>query len=50
MAFMRPLERFRTTVTSTINSRGTWLAQLVEHTTLDLRVMGLSPMLGKEFT
>lgn len=27
-----------------------WLAQLVEHVTLDFRVMGLSPMLGVEFT
>ena len=26
--------------------RNVWLAQLVEHMTLDLRVMNLSPMLG----
>ena len=30
--------------------RGTWLAQLVEHATLDLRVVGLSPTLGVEIT
>jgi len=26
--------------------RGVWLARLVEHMTLDLRVVGLSPTLG----
>ena len=30
--------------------RGASLAQLVEHTTLDVRVMGLSPTLGVEPT
>jgi len=30
--------------------RGTWLARLVEHATLDLRVVSSSPMLGKELT
>ena len=25
---------------------GTWLAQLVEHVTVDLRIMSLSPTLG----
>ena len=29
---------------------GTWLAQLVEHMTLDLGVVSLSPMLGVELT
>ena len=28
--------------------KGTWLAQLVEHVTLDLGVLGLSPTLGVE--
>ena len=28
----------------------TWLAQLVEHATLDLRVVSLSPVLGIELT
>ena len=32
------------------NARGTWLAQLVEHVTFDLRVVGSSPMLGVEIT
>lgn len=32
------------------SSRGAWLAQLVEQVTLDLGVMGLSPMLGAEMT
>ena len=31
-------------------SRGSWLAQLVEHATLDVGVMSLSPMLGPEIT
>ena len=30
--------------------RGTWLAQWVEHVTLDLRVVSSSPMLGVELT
>ena len=30
--------------------KGTWLAQSVEHLTLDLGVMSLSPMLGAELT
>ena len=30
--------------------RGTWLAQSVEHATLDLWVMSLSPTLGVEIT
>lgn len=30
--------------------RDTWLAQLVEHATLDLGVMGSSPVLGVEIT
>ena len=30
--------------------RGTWLAQSVEHTTLDLRVISLSPTLAVEIT
>ena len=29
---------------------GTWLAQLIEHVILDLRVMSLSLMLGIEIT
>ena len=29
---------------------GTWLAQLEDRATLDLRVMSLSPMLGVEIT
>lgn len=33
-----------------VSSRGNWLAQLVEHLTLDLRVIGLSPTLGVELT
>ena len=31
-------------------NRGTWLAQLVEHVTLDLRVVSSSPMVGVEIT
>ena len=31
-------------------SRGTWLAQSIEHATRDLRVMSSSPMLGVELT
>lgn len=31
-------------------SQGTWLAQSIEHTTLDLGVINLSPMLGVELT
>ena len=31
-------------------SRGSWLAQLVEHETLDLRVVSSSPMLCVEIT
>ena len=30
--------------------RDTWLAQLVEHATLDLGVVSLSPMWGVEIT
>jgi len=30
--------------------RGTWLAPLVKHATLDLGVMSSSPMLGVELT
>ena len=30
--------------------RGTWLAQLIEHVTLGLRVLSLSPMLGIEIS
>ena len=30
--------------------RGAWLTQSVEHVTLDLRVMSLSPSLGEEIT
>ena len=30
--------------------RGTWLAQYIEHATLDLRVVNLSPTLGVEIT
>lgn len=29
---------------------GPWLTQLVEHATLDLRVLSLSPVCGIEFT
>lgn len=29
---------------------GTWLAQLAEHATLDLRVLNSSPMLSVELT
>ena len=32
------------------NSGDAWLAQLVEHTTLDLGVVGSSPTLGVEIT
>ena len=31
-----------------ISHSGAWVAQLVEHATLDLGVMGSSPMLGAE--
>lgn len=34
----------------TITFRGTWLAQVVKHVTLDLRIMSLSPMVGVEVT
>ena len=30
--------------------QGAWLAQLVEHATLDLRVVSLNPMLDVEIT
>ena len=30
--------------------KGAWLVQLVEHATLDLRVVGLSPTVGVEIT
>ena len=33
-----------------IKKKGTWLAQLVEHVTLDLRVMRSSPGMGIELT
>ena len=33
-----------------LRHEGTWLAQLEELATLDLRVMSLSPMLGLEIT
>ena len=33
-----------------MKTRGTWLAQSLEHATLDLRVVSLSPMLGVEIT
>ena len=32
------------------NREDTWLAQSVEHMTLDLETVGSSPMLGVEFT
>ena len=32
------------------NGGGVWLAQSVERETLDLRVVGLSPMLGADVT
>ena len=31
-------------------SRGAWLVQLVEHMSLDLRVVGSGPTLGMEIT
>ena len=31
-------------------ARGTWLVQSMKHATLDLRVVGSSPMLGVEIT
>lgn len=34
----------------TVSERGIWLAQSVEHATLDLRVVGSSPVLGVEIT
>jgi len=33
-----------------IHIGGTWLAELAEHVTLDLRVMSSSPTLGVELT
>ena len=30
--------------------KAAWLAQLVEHVTLDVKVVGLNPMLGVEIT
>lgn len=50
MAFVRPLEKFRTIVSNHTNNRSVWLAQLGGHATLDLRVVGLSPALDVEFT
>ena len=38
------------TFTSFIFLWGTWLAQSVEHATLDLGILSLSPMLGVEIT
>jgi len=37
-------------VLTNIESWGAWLAQLVEHATLDLRVVNSSPMLSIEIT
>ena len=36
-------------ITQNLKFGGAWLAQPVEHATLDLRVVSLSPMLGIEF-
>ena len=33
-----------------VENRGTWLAQSVEHETLDLGIVSLSPTLGVEIT
>ena len=33
-----------------VGEQGAWLAQSVQHSTLDLRVVSSSPMLGREFT
>ena len=37
-------------VKTTKRLRGAWLAQLVEHATLDLEIRSLSPVLGVEIT
>lgn len=50
MAFIRPLEKFRTIVNNHTNNRGVWLAQSGGHATLDLGVVGLSSALDVEFT
>ena len=39
-----------TKISSIFCLRGTWLAKLVEHRTLDLGVVGLSPTLDVEIT
>lgn len=33
-----------------VKMRGAWLAQLVEHANLGLRIVGLCPLLGVEMT
>lgn len=33
-----------------VGEQGAWLARAVQHSTLDLRVVRSSPMLGVEFT
>ena len=33
-----------------MQTQGAWLVQLVEHVTLDVGVVGLSPVLGIEIT
>lgn len=38
------------TINLNIQSRGTWLAGLLEHVALDLGVVGLVPMLHIEIT
>ena len=50
---LRPLEDLVSIITNTliyICTPGTWLAQLVEHETLDLGVVGSNPALGIEIT
>ena len=38
------------TAAETMQNRGAWLAQLVQHVALDLRVVSSSPMLGVGIT
>ena len=49
--FVNFIKRVRSTaIIKNACFRGAWLAQSVEHVTLDLRAMSSSPMLGQELT
>ena len=41
---------YKTKIITTVCCRSIWLAQSMEHVTLDLKARSLSPMLGMEIT